>query len=154
VESYKNLLTGWSVNQWRRREKQIKMIKTIKIVKERVFNSLFALVLALSLGLVAYAQSNIEQKVTFYLDGKVGEEMVKKGTYTVLIPESEEGKLEIKVGKRSILAPFTKRQDSTQAEADKMTYRDNPDGTRTIATITPRGRKFTLVLDNGSMARQ
>jgi hypothetical protein len=123
-------------------------------IKVKVFNSHFALVLALSLGLVAYAQRNIEQKVTFYLDGKVGEEMVKKGTHTVLIPEPEEGRLEIKVGKRSIMAPFTKRQNSTQAEADKMTYRDNPDGTRTIATITPRGRKFTLVLDNGSMARQ
>jgi hypothetical protein len=114
----------------------------------------FALVLLLGMGLGAHGQSNREQKVTFYLDGKVGSEMLKKGTYTVSIPESEEGRLEIKVGKRSIVAPFTKRQNSTQAEADKMTYRDNPDGTRTIATITPRGRKFTLVLDNGSMARQ
>jgi hypothetical protein len=126
----------------------------IKAIKGRVLNTHLGLVLALSLGLAAYAQSNMEQKVTFYLDGKVGTEMVKKGTHTVLIPESEEGRLEIKVGKRSIMAPFTKRQNSAQAEADKMTYRENPDGTRTIATITPRGRKFTLVLDNGSMARQ
>jgi hypothetical protein len=129
-------------------------IKMIKIIKGRVLNGHFALALAFSLGLAAYAQSNIEQKVTFYLDGKVGNEMVKKGTHSVSIPESEEGRLEIKVGKRSITAPFTKRQNSAQAEADKMTYRDNLDGTRTIATITPRGRKFTLVLDNGSMARQ
>jgi hypothetical protein len=126
----------------------------IRIIKRTVVKSHFALVVLLSLGLAAHGQSNIEQKVTFYLDGKVGNEMVKKGTYTVSIPESEEGRLEIKVGKRSITAPFTKRQNSTQAEADKMTYRDNPDGTHTIATITPRGRKFTLVLDNGSMARQ
>jgi hypothetical protein len=125
-----------------------------RIIRGKVLNTHFALVLALSLGVVAYGQSNIEQKVTFYLDGKVGNEMVKKGTHTVSIPESEEGRMEIKVGKRSITAPFTKRQNSAQAEADKMTYRDNPDGTRTIATITPRGRKFTLVLDNGSMARQ
>jgi hypothetical protein len=126
----------------------------VKMRKGRVHNTHIALVLALSLGLAAYAQSKIEQKVTFYLDGKVGNEIVKKGTHTVLIPDSEEGEMEIKVGKRSVLAQFTKRQNSTEAEADKMTYRDNSDGTRSIATITPRGRKYTLVLDNGSMARQ
>jgi hypothetical protein len=125
-----------------------------KMKKGRALKTQLALALALSLGVAAYGQNNIEQKVTFYLDGKVGSEMVKKGTHTVLIPESEEGRLEIKVGKRSVLAQFSKRQNSIEAEADKMTYRDNPDGTRTIATITPRGRKFTLVLDNGSMARQ
>src|SRR5262245_39553638 len=125
-----------------------------KMKKGRVLNTHLALALALSLGVAAYGQGNIEQKVTFYLDGKVGNEVVKKGTHTVLIPESEDGRLEIKVGKRSITAPFTKRQNSLEADADKMTYRDNADGTRTIATITPRGRKYTLVLDNGSMARQ
>ena len=112
------------------------------------------MVLSFGLAILAYAQGNIEQKVTFYLDGKVGNELVKKGTYTVLIPESDEGTLEIKLGKKSVAAQFTKRQNSTPAEADKMTYRDNADGTRSIATITPRGRKFTLLLDNGSMAKQ
>jgi hypothetical protein len=134
--------------------KGIKMTKMTKTIRGRVLNIQLALVLALSLGLAAYAQNTIEQKVTFYLDGKVGSEMVKKGTHTVLIPDSEEGKIEIKAGKRSVSAQFTKRQNSTESEADKMIYRDNPDGTRSIATITPRGRKFTLVLDNGSMARQ
>jgi hypothetical protein len=115
---------------------------------------LIALAATIGLAQSGYAQGKIEQKVTFYLDGKVGNEIVKKGTYTVLIPESEAGTLEIKMGKRSVAAQFTTRPNSTQAEADRMTYRDNPDGTRTIATITPRGRKFTLVLDTGSVARQ
>lgn len=104
---------------------------------------------------LANGQGKVEQqKLTFYLDGKVGSELVKKGTYVILIPEADEGKLEIKLGKKTVAAQFTRRQNSTEAEADKMTYRDNADGTRTIATITPRGRKFTLVLDNGSLARQ
>ncbi|MCI0337815.1 MAG: hypothetical protein L0226_09575 [Acidobacteria bacterium] len=116
---------------------------------------LFALIVAVGLSVGVYAQSNIEQKVSFYLDGKVGNEVVKKGTYTVSIPEAEQGTLEIKVGKKWVPAQFTKRQNSDEAEADKMTYRDNGDGTRTIATITPRGRKFTLVLENGnSVAKQ
>ena len=108
------------------------------------------MMLSLGLAILAYAQSNIEQKVTFYLDGKVGNELVKKGTYTVSFPETEEGTIEIKLGKKSVAAQFTKRQNTTEADADKMTYRDNGDGTRTIASITPRGRKFTLVLDNAS----
>lgn len=126
------------------------------MLRSKVIKFQFGLLLVLGLGMAiwANAQSGIEQKVTFYLDGKVGNEIVKKGTYTVLIPESDEGTLEIRTGKKSVAAQFSKRQNSTQAEADKMTYRDNPDGTRTIATITPRGRKFTLVLDNGSVAKQ
>jgi hypothetical protein len=101
------------------------------------------------------AQSVDEQKISFYLDGKVGNELVKKGTYTVSIPEAEQGALGIKVGKKVVSAQFTKRQNSAEADADKMTYRDNGDGTRTIASITPRGRKYTLVLESaGSVAQQ
>jgi hypothetical protein len=33
-----------------------------------------------------------------------------------------------------------------------MTYRDNGDGARIIATITPRGRKFTLLLEESGVA--
>jgi hypothetical protein len=105
---------------------------------------------ALCLSVVALAQNGVEQKVSFYLDGKIGNEVVKKGTYTVVIPASEEGTVEIKVGKKAITAPFTKRQNNAESDADKLTYRDNGDGTRTIATITPRGRKFTLMLQEGA----
>jgi hypothetical protein len=112
-------------------------------------NKVGVLVAALIFSVVALAQQKpIEQKVSFYLDGKIGTELLKKGTYTVVIPEADQGSVEIKVGKKTINAQFTKRQNEEQAEADKMTYRDNGDGTRAIATITPRGRKFTLLLQD------
>jgi lipopolysaccharide export system protein LptA len=110
------------------------------------------LVAVLALGVVAIAQQPVEQKVSFYLDGKIGNEVVKKGTYTLVIPESDQGSFEIKVGKKTITAQFTKRQNKEEAEADKMTYRDNGDGARIIATITPRGRKFTLLLEESGVA--
>ena len=120
-------------------------------ISKKALDGLFALVVVLGLSFAAYAQNGIEQKISFYLDGKVGNEVVKKGTYTVSIPEAEQGAIEIKLGgKRTVKAQFTKRQNTTVAVADKMTYRDNGDGARTIASITPRGRKFTLVLDNAS----
>lgn len=93
-----------------------------------------------------------QQKVEFYLDGKVGAEVVKQGTYTVTVPEGEQGVLEIKVGKKVIAANVTKQTINEAPSADKMTYKDNGDGTRTIATITPRGKKFTLVLTGGDVA--
>jgi hypothetical protein len=122
---------------------------------KKALDSLFALVVALGSSLAAYAQNGIEQKISFYLDGKIGKEVVKKGTYAVSIPEAEQGAIEIKLGgKKIVTAQFTKRQNTTEAGADKMTYRDNGDGARTITSITPRGRKFTLVLDNaGSVAK-
>jgi hypothetical protein len=107
-------------------------------------------VIAFSVG--ALAQQTFEQKVSFYLDGKIGNEVVKKGTYTVIIPETDQGSFEIKIGKKTITAQFTKRQNEAEAEADKMTYRDNGDGTRTIGAITPRGRRFTLLVQDTGIA--
>lgn len=119
-------------------------------LKNKVVSSAVALAAVMVLGVVAFAQSGVEQKVSFYLDGKVGDELIKKGSYTVVIPEAEQGTVEIKVGKKVVTAQFTKRQNNNESEADRMTYRDNGDGTRTIASITPRGRKFTLLLqENG-----
>ena len=119
-------------------------------LSRKALNIAFALTLASGL---VFAQSNLEQKVSFYLDGKVSNEVIKKGTYTVSIPEAEQGTIEIKVGKKVISAPYTKRTNAAQADADKMTYRENGDGSRSIATITPRGQKFTVVLqENGSVA--
>src|SRR5215510_6783794 len=119
-------------------------------LRNKVASGALALVAILVLGVVALAQNGVEQKVSFYLDGKVGGEVVKKGTYTVVIPEADQGTVEVKVGKKSVTAQFTKRQNKEEADADRMTYRDNGDGTRTIATITPRGRKFTLLLQENS----
>ena len=127
----------------------------IKYSRKKIGMVALALVAALAFSAGAWAQQaqqNVEQKVSFYLDGKVGDELVKKGTYTLVIPEADQGAFEIKVGKKTVTAQFTKRQNNEQAEADKMTYRDNGDGTRTIATITPRGRKFTLLLQESGVA--
>ncbi len=118
----------------------------IKQKSNRVLNGLYGLGLALVLGVAVYGQGGTEQKVSFYLDGKVGSELVKKGVYTLAVPETEQGKLEIKVGKKVVTAAYTKRATPSESDSDKMTYRDNGDGTRSIASITPRGRKYTLVL--------
>jgi hypothetical protein len=127
----------------------------INRLSQKMMQGALALAAALTLSIAAYAQNGIEQKVSFYLDGKVGTETIKKGDYKLIIPEAETGQVEIKIGKKIVAAQFTKRQNANAAEADKMTYRDNGDGTRTIATITPRGQKFTLVLEErGSVAKQ
>ena len=126
----------------------------IKYSRKKIGRCALTLVAALAFSVGAWAQQTVEQKVSFYLDGKVGDELVKKGIYTMVIPQADQGAFEIKVGKKTVTAPFTKRQNKEAAEADKMTYRDNGDGTRTIATITPRGRKFTLLLQESGVARK
>lgn len=125
-------------------------------MSKKMMNATLALAATAVLSLAIFAQGAVEKKVSFYLDGKVGTELVKKGTYTIAFPPAESGTVEIKVGKKIVSAPFTKRENTTEADADKMTYRDNGDGTRTIATITPRGQKYTLVLQEtgGSVAKQ
>lgn len=114
----------------------------------------FGLVLAAALTVAALAQNGSEQKVEFYLDGKVGAEVVKKGAYKVTIPEAEQGTIEIKVGKKTVTAQFVKRALPNESDKDKMTYVENADGSRSVASITPRGRKYTLVLqeNGGSVA--
>jgi hypothetical protein len=122
----------------------------------RFSNMFLALAVAAVLTVAVAAQAKVEKKVSFYLDGKVGNELVKKGTYTVAIPDSEQGTVEIKVGKKVVTAQFTKKSNANEADADKMTYRENADGTRSVASITPRGQKFTLVLAEtaSSVAKQ
>ncbi|MGH9846644.1 MAG: hypothetical protein ACREEM_48715 [Blastocatellia bacterium] len=117
----------------------------------RLSNKVFTgLVLVVALAVAAVAQNSREQKLEFYLDGKVGTEVVKKGAYKVVIPESEQGAIEIKVGKKVVTAQFVKRALPNESDKDKMTYVENADGTRSVASITPRGRKYTLVLqENG-----
>jgi preprotein translocase subunit YajC len=114
----------------------------------------FGLVLAAALTVAALAQNGSNQKVEFYLDGKVGTEVVKKGAYKVSIPEAEQGTIEIKVGKKTVTAQFVKRALPNESDKDKMTYVENADGSRSVASITPRGRKYTLVLqeNGGSVA--
>ncbi|MBS1787096.1 MAG: hypothetical protein JST85_05205 [Acidobacteria bacterium] len=122
----------------------------------RYSNKVLALAMAAALSVVVVAQGKVEKKVSFYLDGKVGNELVKKGDYTLTVPETEQGTIEIKVGKKVVTAQYTKKQNATEADADKMTYRENADGTRSVASITPRGQKYTLVLAEtaGSVAKQ
>lgn len=114
-----------------------------------VMSSVFATALLVG---TSFAQG--QQKVEFYLDGKVGEELVKKGTYTVTLPEGEQGQIEIKLGKKVVAANVTKKQITNAPDADKMTYKENSDGTRSIATITPKGKKYMLVIEGGEVAKQ
>jgi len=103
--------------------------------------------LLLLLTVPALGAEGIEQKIDFYLDGKVGGELVKKGNYTITFPDAEQGTLEIKTGKKAVTVPFTRQPLAVEAAADRVTYRDaNGGGARSIATITLRGHKFALVL--------
>lgn len=95
----------------------------------RFSNKVLALAMAAALSVVVAAQGKVEKKVSFYLDGKVGNELIKKGEYKLSIPESEQGTVEIKVGKKIVTAQFTKKANATEADADKMTYLENADGT-------------------------
>lgn len=95
---------------------------------------------------VALQAQGLQQKVEFVIDGKIGNELVKKGSYTISFPDADSGNIEIKVGKKVVTAPFTRQPLEIPAVDDKMSYRDNSDGSRSIASITLRGRKYTLVL--------
>jgi hypothetical protein len=88
----------------------------------------------------------LEQKVLFHIDGKVGAEVVRKGSYVLIVPEAMQGTAEIKVGKRTISIAYSKQVIETPAGSDRVTYKMNEDGSRSVATITPKGQKFTLVI--------
>ncbi|QQS46304.1 MAG: hypothetical protein IPM66_20700 [Acidobacteriota bacterium] len=110
----------------------------------RVFMTMaFGAILAIS----AAAQSTVSQKFTFLVDGKIGNEVVKKGAYKINYTDAETGTIEIKVGSKVLTIPFTRRQNDAESNIDRATYNQLDDGSRAIATITPRGKNFTLVLE-------
>jgi len=107
-----------------------------------------AMVAALAIGVMA--QSEVSQKVSFLVDGKIGSETVKKGSYKITYTDAESGTVEIKVGSKVLAIPFTKKQNDIESDNDRVTYTQMSDGSRAVATITPRGKAFTLVLDTAS----
>ena len=56
-------------------------------MSNKVMSGALALGATVVLSVAVMAQNPVEKKVSFYLDGKVGNELVKKGTYTISIPE-------------------------------------------------------------------
>ena len=122
-------------------------------MRKQILSGFIALVVSVLMAGAALAQGK-EQKVEFYLDGKVGTEVVKKGNYTVTLPEGNQGQVAIKVGKKVVTANVTKKDNATAPEADKMTYATNDDGTRTVTSLTPKGQKYTLVFDANQVAKQ
>jgi hypothetical protein len=119
-------------------------------MQKQLLGGLFAVVLMAG---AAFAQGK-QQKVEFFLDGKVGSEVVKKGSYTVTLPEGSQGQVAIKVGKKVVTANVTKKDNPTAPDADKMTYATNDDGTRTVTSLTPKGQKYTLVFESNDVAKQ
>lgn len=126
------------------------------MLNQSSYKMFFGFVVAIALSVAALAQNGTEQKIEFYLDGKVGSEVIKKGNYTLAVPEADQGTLSIKVGKKTVTANFVKRAIEDETDKDKMTYRENADGSRSVSSITPRGRKYTLILQEaaGSVAQQ
>jgi len=99
-------------------------------------------------GLLAWSAiaQGLEQKVLFHIDGKIGSELVRKGSYVLIVPDAMQGTAEIKVGKRTISVAFSKQMVEEAPGADRVTYKMNEDGSRSVATITPKGQKFTLII--------
>lgn len=99
-------------------------------------------------GLLAWSAiaQGLEQKVLFHIDGKIGAELVRKGSYVLIVPDATQGTAEIKVGRRTISIAFTRQMIEEAPGADRVTYKMNEDGSRSVATITPKGQKFTLVI--------
>ena len=114
-------------------------------MKSRSVFTTLGLAIIFATASVIYAQS-LEHKVDFYLEGKIGTETVKPGSYTISYPDAETGSLQVKVGKKVVTSQFKRQPIESSAGVDKMTYSENPDGSRAVATITPRGKKYTLVL--------
>ena len=127
-----------------------------------IFKSVFGSLLVMGmLVATATAQAELTLKVKFQIegriagqiDGKSGTETLKSGTWTLVIPDAAQGVMTVKSGRKSITVPFTRQKNSESATTDKVTYRDNSDGSRFVASITPRGKDFTLVIAENPTAK-
>lgn len=114
-----------------------------------------AVVMAVTVVMVVMALGQaVEQKVTFHIDGRFGGEMVKKGTWVLMVPEGNQGMAELKAGRKVIRAAFTKQMLDVAATEDKVTYRMEADGSRGVATIVLKGQKFMLTIGENPIARR
>lgn len=123
------------------------------IVKSAFRFAAFALFIAMGLGALPTNAQQVDRSITINRDGKVGDQQLAKGSYTIKFVEDKDGELVILKGKKEVAkAPYELTKLSEPARENAVAYALASDGSYQLKRIEFKG-KSTAIEFKGNTAQ-
>jgi hypothetical protein len=114
----------------------------------------FALFIAVGLVALPINAQQVDRSITVNRDGKVGDQPLAKGSYTVKFTEDKDGELVILKGKKEVVkATYELTKLSGPSPDNAVTYTLASDGTYQIKRIEFKGRNTAIEFTGNTASR-
>ena len=114
----------------------------------------FALFIAIGLAALPINAQQVDRSITINRDGKVGDQPLAKGSYTVKFAEDKDGELVILKGKKEVMkATYELTKLNEPSPENAVTYTLAADGSYQVKRIEFKGRN-TAIEFTGNTARR
>ena len=115
------------------------------IVKTAFRFAAFALFIAMGLAAPPVNAQQVDRSITINRDGKVGDQQLAKGSYTIKFTEDKDGELVILKGKKEIVkASYGLTQLNEPARENAVAYTLGSDGSYQIKRIEFKGKSTAI----------
>ena len=117
------------------------------IVKSIFRFGVLALFIAIGLAALPVNAQQVDKSITINRDGKVGDQQLAKGSYTIKFTEDKDGELVILKGKKEIAkTSYELTKLSEPARETAVAYTLGPDGSYQIKRIEFKGKNTAIEL--------
>ena len=105
----------------------------------------FALFIAMGLAALPINAQQVDKSITINRDGKIGDQTVAKGSYTIKFAEDKDGELVILKGKKEVAkASYELMKLSEPARENAVAYTLGSDGSYQIKRIEFKGKDTAI----------
>jgi hypothetical protein len=121
--------------------------RKVMTVKSGFRYIVFALFIAIGLFALPTNAQQADKSITINRDGKIGEQPLARGSYTIKFIEDKDGELIILKGKKEIAkAPYELSKLAEPSPENAVTYTLGTDGSYQIKRIEFKGKNLALEL--------
>lgn len=115
------------------------------IVKSAFRFAAFALFISMGLAALPINAQQVDKSITINRDGKVGDQQLAKGSYTIKFTEDKDGELVILKGKKEVAkATYELTKLSEPARENAVAYTLGSDGSYQIKRIEFKGKNTAI----------
>jgi hypothetical protein len=123
------------------------------IVKSGFRYMVFALFIAMGVAALPINAQQVDRSITINRDGKVGEQALAKGSYTIKFIEDKDGEMVILKGKREIAKVSYELAKLTEPSRENaVAYALAPDGSYQVKRFEFKGKDTALVVKDKDTA--
>jgi hypothetical protein len=124
------------------------------VVKSGFRYMVFALFIAIGMAALPINAQQVDRSITINRDGKVGEQALAKGSYTIKFIEDKDGEMVILKGKREIAKVSYELAKLTEPSRENaVAYAVAPDGSFQVKRFEFKGRDTALIVKGTDTAQ-